>query len=297
MGIKFQIAFSRFVDYALLYLLGVLFSFISPVYVDPLFYLVLALLLPLLWAPLEVFAIHKLGTTPGSWLFGIHYEEKIHHYHRLKQALWREKKEEIIDIRGGASRFTIAFIISIAIILLGIFAPFIYQIVTEGTIKPTIKGWLHYREPQGAFNVDFPTEPYHSIKELSIPITRDPISFNEYRSFSAKESAITYAVSFIHLPLKVRFYGDTPILKACFGFIPENGPTTKVISHELAPYRKHSALNFSLRNGDEHTQGRLIITNGILYKLTVTYPQDLSEEELDILGFLDSFRMRLRFKD
>lgn len=292
---RFEIILSRFVDYVLLYIVGVWLSFFLPVYVDPLFYIVFALLLPLLWAPLEALCIQKLGTTPGSALFGIHYKTETHFYKRLKQALWRERREEVIEVRGGKKRFLTGIIFSIFIALVGLFSPLVFHLLSGERVKPTTSGWMHFHSPAGSFGVDFPAEPYQAPKELVVPITRDPIPYTEYKSFQKDDGAITYSVSFLQLPLRVRFYGDNTVLKACLGFLPENGPTAKVLSEQLAPYHRYSAINFALRNGTEISEGRLIMANGKLYKLVVNYPEGTEEATLHLADFLDSFHIRYVF--
>jgi hypothetical protein len=291
---QFEIAFSRFIDYAILYLVGVWISFLSPVYIDPVFYLIYAVFLPFLWAPLEVFCMHHLKTTPGGWLFGIQFKSKVHHYRRLKQALWREKREGTIEIKGGKKRLAQGFVVSTLIVLGGLFSPILFQGLTSGYVPPTAKGWKHFHSPVGAFGIDFPAEPYHVMKELVVPIVRDPIPYNEYKSFGQDDSAITYAVSFLHLPLRVRIYGDNTVLKACLNFLPENGPTAKVLSQELVPYRKYPSLKYTLRTADEETQGRLIIANGKLFKVNINYPEGTDPEALHSATFLDSFHLRRR---
>lgn len=294
---RFEIIISRFIDYVILYIFGVWLSFLLPLYVDPLFYVVFALLLPLIWAPLEAWFIHHVGTTPGSSLFGIHYKTKIHFYKRLKQALWREKREEVIDIRGGKKRFLTGTIFSIIIILIGIFSPLVYHLFSGQTIKPTTKGWTHFHSSVGYFGVDFPAEPFEAPKQLVVPVARDPIPYIEYKSFQKDDNAITYSVSFLQLPLKVRFFGDSTVLKACLGYLPENGPTAKIVSQQLAPYHKYAAISFTLRNDSEMTDGRLIMANGKLYKLIVNYPEGTDKEMLHVADFLDSFHIKHAFRE
>src|ERR1051326_6135030 len=64
-------ALARFCDYCLFYLtLGAITLFL-PFFYGPLFYYLLALAVPVLWAPLEALLISKWGTTPGKALLGL----------------------------------------------------------------------------------------------------------------------------------------------------------------------------------------------------------------------------------
>lgn len=291
------VTFARLADYVLLFFVGVVISLLSPIYFDLLHYIFFIILIPFIWAPIEAFLLSQFRTTPGCFLFGIKLKEKITFKRALKRAFWREKKEVSISTDNHLKRFFKGIVISIAVFVAAVALPIALQIFAVQTIKPTIKGWVNYKVPEEGFSVDFPAEPFHNTKELNLSVAKQVITYDEYRSL-APEANASYSVSYIHLPLKVRFYGESTILKASLNLIPENGPTSKLMSSKLTVFNRYPALNFVVRQNDEIIQGRLVLANGTLYKLTVDTPEDQQDqEELHAEEFLDSFYLKHSFKE
>jgi uncharacterized RDD family membrane protein YckC len=65
---------ARGIDYCVFYLLLSIAALISPFYIEDFFYIGFALLLPLLWTPVEALLISKTKTTFGKFLLGIRVE-------------------------------------------------------------------------------------------------------------------------------------------------------------------------------------------------------------------------------
>ncbi len=103
--------FARRLDMALLYaiicfiiVVGIRLRPISGAVMQP----VLMMLSAALLIPVEAFMLHRWGTTPGKWIFGIHVEAKEGRYLTFAEALQRSKQ---IYIRGMGLGIPVAMLI------------------------------------------------------------------------------------------------------------------------------------------------------------------------------------------
>ena len=282
MSNKLLVLISKLADYSWLYLIGATSFIFAPSYVDP---LVFASAVPFLWAPLEALALSKWGTTPGNYLVGISFPEKPRFYPALKRALFLKNLPYTVK-RYNFKRMLIALSTTVALIAGGVSIPIIQDYLNPQTAST-------YYVKEAGFSANFPSEPIHQIKELSLAVARKPVNYHEYSSFvAAPEGNVSYSVSYVPLPMKFRFYGEGTVLNAALNLIPENGPLAKVIKKEQIGYKKYPALNFVLKQDNDKTYGRLILAGGVLYKVVVQATVDSPEQEAKNLEFLNSIYIK-----
>lgn len=251
--------FARAFDYSLLYFVAVAVTLLFPYYLDDLFYVILAILTPLIWVPIAALCKRIWGSTPGKALFG-----------------------------AGMSRFRkIVGLGALALSLLGSFLtlPFTPYLTSIKHHEPK-QGWVHFYATDRNFTIDLPTDPETLSSEIMIESLRFPLSYNEYKSH--QKETIYYAVGYLDLPRKWRIAGAKRLLNGALDIALESEPGAEIVSKQLTRHQNHPALDFKLRQGDNEVTGRLVLIGRTLYKLIAVYPAD-SEQEVAHSEFIDSF--------
>ena len=151
--------------------------------------------------------------------------------------------------------------------------------------------WNRFYSAEGKFSVEFPTDPLLETNQLEIECANRTIDYNEYKSIHKENEDISYAVSFIDLPKKWRFFSANTILKGAMGVILDNETESTLIEKNFSTYQGIPALDYHLKNNyEQETHVRLVLVGSRLYKLTVTYPTSMAGE-LHPSEFLESFHL------
>ncbi len=286
----------RLIDYSIFYLFITISSLFLPISLNDYFYGISALAVPVLWAPLEALFLRVWGTTLGNALFdrAIRNEEggKLTFWQGLKRAFFfgKYKAGPVIHQEFSWGH---------RILILGISLFSIFSVVSETGAKKMVFNfeknvhgdWNRFYSAEGKFSVAFPTDPLLETNQLEIESANRTIDYNEYKSIHKENEDISYAVSFIDLPKKWRFFSANTILKGAMSVIMDNEVESKLIEKNFSSYHGIPALDYHLKNNyDQETQVRLVLVGSRLYKLTVTYPTSMAAE-LHPSEFLESFHL------
>lgn len=285
---------ARGVDYCLFYLLFSLASMFFPFYIDDLYYLGFAFLMPILWIPLEALLISKYKTTPGKKIFGIrietHLSGRLPFLISLKRSLFLGARPGIIRQKKILiKRFLLGFAV-FSVLLGGAFFEKEIAVVTTGFEKyKTVDGWIEYTSSEGGFKVILPGDPACESKVLPVPSQNKKLNYNELKSYQTKK--VYYSVSYIELPRKWKMAGAKRLLQGALDLIIDYTPESKLISKSMTKHQNLHALDFKFSQGEEEVQGRLILVGTTLYRLTAVYPPSL-EHQLQHQEFVGSFALK-----
>ena len=286
--------FAKLTDYCLFYCFLAFTISCLPYFFGLYFYFGLILVIPLLWIPLEAFLISHYGATPGLALFRakVHTETggNLTFMQAFKRAACFKKPEGMIFQKGMSfKRKVVAFIVAGFAIFAAIFGKPItyYSMGLDPKIRSS-DGWVQYYSMTRGFTVNFPDQPQEEAKQLEIPDSGKVLDYQEVSSQQTKD--VLYSVSYMELPGKWRWAGSNTLLKGALDlYVKYNPITSEVLNREIFLYQNHRALDFHLKQGDNEVQGRFILVDNTLYKLTVVYPSSLQEDVKEGQPFLDSF--------
>jgi hypothetical protein len=250
--------------------------------------------IPLLWAPIEALLISRYGTTPGLALFRakVHTEigGDLTFMQAFKRALSPKKSDSVVFQKTMSfKRKCVAFIVAGCAIFAAIFGkPITYYSMGIDTKIRNSDGWVQYYSMTRGFTVNFPDSPQEEAKQLEIPDSDKVLDYQEVSTQLKKD--VVYSVSYMELPSKWRWAGSNTLLKGALDlYVKHNSVMSEVLNREIFLYQNHRALDFHLKQGDNEVQGRFILVDNTLYKLTVTYPSTLQEDVKEGQPFLDSF--------
>ncbi len=284
---------ARGIDYCLFYLVFSLCSMIFPYYIEDLYYFGFASFIPVFWAPLEAFFISKTKTTLGKYLFGIrvetHLAGKLPFWISLKRAFFLGTRPGILRQKKVAkSRYLMGFALFCALLGGSYFEKEITIASTGFEKYKTVEGWKEYTPSDGKFTVIFPHDPSHEIGILPVPSQNKNLNYEEFKSFQTKK--VYYSVSYIELPKKWKMAGSNRLLLGAVEMIADHTPGAKVLSRGLTKHKNLRALDFHMAQGEEETQGRLILVGTTLFRLTAVYPSALAHQ-LQHQEFINSFEV------
>ena len=284
---------SRGVDYCVFYLFFSLSSMVFPFYVEDLYYLGFAFLMPLLWAPLEALFISQTKTTLGKSLFGIRVEThlggSLPFLISLKRAFFIGTRPGIIrQKKVGNWRLVLGFFVFVVLLGSSCFEKEIAVVTTGFEKYKTVDGWKEYVSAEGKFSVIFPQDPEHESGVLPVPSQNKTLSYNEFKSYQTKK--VYYSVSFIELPKRWKMAGASRLLNGALDIITEHTPGAEVLSKNMTKHKDLRALDFHLTQGEEEVQGRLILVGTTLFRLTAVYPSTLAHQ-LQHEEFINSFEV------
>ncbi len=284
---------ARGIDYCLFYLFLSLASMVFPFYIDDLYYFGLALGIPVFWAPLEAILISHYKTTPGKALFGVRVENhlagRIPFWISLKRACFLGTRPGILRQKKISSkRFVIGLCAFLCLFGSSFFEKEVASITTGFEKYKPVDGWIAYTSTDGRFRVIFPEDPECESKVLPVPSQNKNLNYNELKSYHTKK--VYYSVSYMELPRKWKMAGAKRLLQGALDLMAEYAPGTQILEKNMTKHKNLHALDFRLSQGEEETQGRLILVGTTLFRLTVVYPPSLAHQ-LQHQQFLDSFEV------
>lgn len=286
----------RLIDYSIFYLFITMSSLFLPISLNEYFYGISALAVPILWAPLEALCLRVWGTTLANALFdrAVRNEEggKLTFAQGLKRAFFFGKYKS-----GHIVHQTFSWGHRVLILAISLFS--IFSVVSEKGAKKMVFNfekqvpgeWNRFYSAEGKFSIDFPTDPLLETNQLEIESANRTIDYNEYKSIHKENEDISYAVSFIDLPKKWRFFSSNTILKGAMSVILDNEAEAKLLGKAFSTFHGQPVLDYQLKNEfGQNTDVRLMLVGSRLYKMTVTYPSSMVGE-LHPSDFLESFRL------
>lgn len=283
---------ARFCDYSLFFLfLGAITLFL-PYFYGPFFYYFLALTIPFLWAPIEAFFLSKWKTTPGKALFGLKVTgpkgTALVYSSALKWCLLCKSSAQWKQQKISLSRKLTALLTSSAFVLAAIYGNVLslWSVGLEKGISPS--GWVQYSSDDAHFKVSFPTDPETASKELVIPDSGKVLNYKEITT--DEHEKVRYSVSHLELPRKWRLAGNTTLLKGVLDVLVQHTENCELLEKEFKVHNQNRVLDYRMKQGKDEMKGRLIIVNGTLYKLTISYPPS-HKSSLNTNPFLDSFEI------
>lgn len=286
---------AQVIDYALVYLLFTAASFFLPFYIEDLYYLGVVFFIPVFWMPVEALLISRYKTTLGKKLFGIRIEDhlgkKLPYGIALKRACFLGKRPGIIRQTSlGLLRYTVAICTLLFLTGVSVFEKEITVLTTGFEKCQTIDGWVDYTSTDGGFRVLFPQIPEEESKLLPVSAQGDNLSYQEVTSYQTKK--VYYSISYMDLPRKWKLAGANRLLNGALDLIVEHTPGAKLLCKSMTKHQNFRSLDFHIaQEGAEEAQGRLILVDMTLYRLTVVYPQDLVHQSQHT-EFLNSFEVQ-----
>lgn len=282
---------ARFCDYCLCFLAVGAITLFLPYFYGPFFYYGLALLVPLIWGPIEALFISKWGTTPGKALFGIWVRPKLTFSQALKRAFFISPRPGKVEQKSTSmQRKLFAFAASAAFAMAAIFGN-VLAFWSVGMPKGApVSGWVQYASTDVGFKISFPSDPQHKDKQLVIPNTGKVLDYKEITSSESENEKVTYSLSHMELPRKWRLAADTTLLKGALDAIVSHTSGAELVNKEFVTHQGHRAIDFTIKKEKEEVKGRLIMAGGTLYHLIVTYPPSLGATLQDG-QFINSFEL------
>jgi hypothetical protein len=244
------------------------------------FYFYLGLLVPLCFAPLEVFLLKKFGTTLGKKIFGI----------QLPPMGWKESLAWAFCLKPkkGLTAKPIPrwrYFIALAMAIAAGTTFFKSQEITEAAIhyeqQVAGKDWIDYISDDGRFKVSFPKKP-----EVASTTVED----HNLHEFKVEKEA-SFSVSYIDLPRKWRLFSAPTLLKGAMKVILERTPSMELIEKKLVKHKNYPAMDFRMKEKENEIEGRLILVDNTLYRLMVTYYPD-TPRQLQHDVFVSSFELK-----
>ena len=285
---------ARCIDYCLFYIVATYLSLFLPFYIEEIYYLLFAVLLPLIWIPIEAFCMAQWSTTPGKKIFGLqvrtHIGGKLPFWLCLKRAsLWGIRPGVLKQKTIGIKRKFVGYVVLLASIFGAGFQQELSDFSTGYAKHQTVDGWIDYSSEKGGFRVLFPTDPQEESKIISLPEQNRNLNYHELKSL--QNGKISYSVSFMKLPKKWKLAGSSRILQEALDGIVEHTSGAKLLTKSFAKYQSYRALDFHITQDGEEIQGRLIMVGTTLYRLTVSYPPSYANQ-LQHQEFLSSFELQ-----
>ena len=277
---------ARLLDYGLFYCCSVFLSLVVPVDVNENFYFYFALAVPLFWAPLEAFLITRYETTPGKKLFGITVPG-LTGKESLKRAFFLGKRPGAISEKKISYwRYLFALMIACSAGSGLFYGKDISEAAVHYEQQVADAGWVEYIANNGKFSVHFPKKPIDISKTVETE-SGDPINLSEVKA--VKDAA--FSVSYLDLPRKWKLFSSNTLLKGAMKVVHEHMPGTQMIDQKIVKHKNYPAMDFKMKDGQNHIEGRLILVGNTLYRLMVVYYPDTPREEQHET-FVNSFDLK-----
>lgn len=277
---------ARVFDYGLFYFITLFISLILPVELESQMFLLWALIVPFLWAPIEALLLHSWGTTPGKKLFGLSLPV-LTWGDSFKRAFFFKRSHDLLVKKIGIKRYLIALMLTSS----AGSALFLGEDISEAAVhyeqSITNTGWVQYVSDNGKFQVQFPKKPVEQeTKKYEVP-NGDPLHMCEFKAHKEAE----FSVSYLDLPKKWKLFSSPTLLKGAMKVIIEHMPGAELIDKTIVKHKNYPAMNFKIREGKNEIEGRLILVGNTLYKLWVVYsPETPREQQHEI--FISSFELK-----
>lgn len=287
---------AKIIDYSAFYFICSILSLFLPFYIDDIYYLLFAVVLPIIWMPVEALCISRCKTTLGKALFGIRVENhiggKLPYWIALKRASFLGVRPGVVRIKEQPIfRRVIALFVCLFLVGSSYFEKEITAFTTGFEKYKTAEGWINYTSSEGGFRVIFPQDPEEESKLLPVPSQDRVLNYSELKSYQTKK--VYYSVSYMELPRKWKLAGTSRLLQGALDMIVEHTPGAKLVYKEFTKHRNYRALDFHVEQGEEEVQGRLILVGTTLFRLTVVYPPALAHQ-LQQTEFLNSFEVQVK---
>lgn len=277
---------ARLLDYGLFYVCTIFLSLIAPVEVNENFYLCFALAVPLFWAPLEALFISKYSTTPGKKLFGITIPN-LTWKESLKRALFLGKRPGVVTYQKISYwRYIIALMVACSAGSGLFYGKNISEAAVHYEQQVAGSGWVEYLSENGKFSVHFPKKPEIVEKQVEVP-NGDPINLSEFKA--VKDAA--FSVSYLDLPKKWRLFSSNTLLKGAMNVVHEHMQGTELTDKKIVKHKSYPAMDFKMKDGENHIEGRLILVGNTLYRLMVVYYPDTPRDQQHET-FVNSFDLK-----
>ncbi|HCJ84564.1 MAG: hypothetical protein A2Y28_01775 [Chlamydiae bacterium GWC2_50_10] len=300
--------FSRLIDYTLCALLLHSSTWFLPFAVEPLFYLLGALALPLIAIPLEALTLFNWQTTPGRALIGIRMLEEGKKTLSFKGAwraslffLKRSRRLSCIFSMGRKGRILASFMTLFVTTAFAIGTLFFPQARPLALLQKA-EGWLNFVSSEGRFSIYFPVKPILQHKAIEIAQAKTTLELQEYVAAlpSENEKEIFYTVSYVTLPRAWLLARSKTILNAALYLFYESQFGTKLlVKDHLQHWGRFSALHFQATEGDKRVQVRFVLCGSRLYQIKIIEPISLEtnslekKEEALVTTFFESFNPRI----
>ena len=276
---------ARVFDYGLFYFVTVFISLILPVELSSQFFLLWALVVPFLWAPVEAVLYRFWGTTPGKKLFGLSLP-KLSWKESAKRSFFFKKTHDLQVKEIGVKRYLIALMLASS----AGSTLFLGEDISEAAVSyeksMTNSGWVQYVSDNGKFEVQFPKNPVEETKHYDVP-NGDPIAMNEFIAHKEAE----FSVSYLELPKKWKIFSSNMLLKGAIQVVMEHIPGAELAEKQIVKHKNYPAMDFRAIDGKKEIKGRLILVGNTLYKLWVVYTPDTPREQQHEI-FFNSFDVK-----
>lgn len=246
----------------------------APIEINENFYFYFALAVPLVWAPLEALFISRYGTTPGKKLFGI-VVPGLTGKESLKRAFfWGKRPGIIVEKKISYWRYILALMIACSAGSGLFYGKNISEAAVHYEQQVADSGWVEYIADNGKFSVHFPKKPVDVSKTVETG-SGDSISLSEVKA--VKDAA--FSVSYLDLPRKWRLFSANTLLKGALNVVHDRMPGTEILDKQIVKHKNYPAMDFTMKEGENHIEGRLIVVGNTLYRLMVVYYPDTPREQ------------------
>ncbi len=278
---------ARVFDYGLFYFITVFISLILPFEMESKFFLLWALFIPVVWAPIEMVLLYTWQTTVGKKLFGLvlpHLSWK----ENFKRAFFFKKTQKPESRPIGIKRYFIALMLACS----AGSALFLGDHISEAAVKyeqsMTAHGWVQYVSDAGHFQVQFPKKPVEQDVKHFESLNGDPLQINECK---APHKEAEFSVSYLDLPKKWKLFSAPTLLKGAMKVVHEHLNGAELIEKKLVKHKNYPAMDFKMKKEEKEIEGRLILVGNTLYKLWVVYAPDTPREQQHEI-FVGSFTIK-----
>jgi hypothetical protein len=281
--------FARLADYGLFYLLLVALSLVLPFDLSDSFYLISAVVTPLIWPLVGGLVLKLWGCTVGHRIVGLRYFKEMSYIEGVKENFRFRFDPKRASLRKISKwRYVLAVIMTLGCGSSLFFGNTISTVATDYESWLPGTGWIQFDSDDGRFTAIFPKEPVAATHVFPIPDSNQSLDLNELKVH--KHNA-TFSVSYLELPRKWRIFSSNMLLKAAMKFIFKHRPGAQIIERQSVQHKNYPAIDFKALEDDNLIEGRIILVGGTLYKLEVIHPKDaLHDEKHDL--FLDSFELK-----
>jgi len=158
---------------------------------------------------------------------------------------------------------------------------------------PENLSWKNYHDPEGAYSIQFPGAPEAEATELAIPKSKEKLPFHAIK-YQLEKEGIEYSLNYTVLPNSWLKWKPSLLLRGALKVLTSHLSQGKILKKTTESHHKYPALGYSLQKKNNlKCSGRLILVGNVLYKVDMTYPQELEENIQEHLNaFLDSFSIK-----
>lgn len=158
---------------------------------------------------------------------------------------------------------------------------------------PESLSWKSYNDPEGAYSIQFPGAPEAESTQLSIPKSKDKLPFHAIK-YQLDKEGIEYSLNYTVLPNNWLKWKPSLLLRGALKVLTSHLSEGKIVKKTTESHHKYPALGYTLKKKNNlQCAGRLVLVGNVLYKIDMTYPQELEGDIQEHLNaFLDSFQIK-----